>query len=510
MNKDSIWLSETNITHATTVIIFGAVDTRILADCHSIYGEGVLLVTSEEINTDSRPNFFIAKPEFSSESFLATLTDFFLLNSIHPPELKVSVSIKKQDKSMYEDLIHLTLNEIDTLLRARKTRKETGFLRQLQIFENLDGYLGNRIPEDWKSLSKNNLAVVVGAGPSLDLTLPLIKNGLPSPVIIASDSSLKALAKENIFPHFVVSIDPEKSFEACGDPKFKPGIALLSSQSHSSWAKNWDKKCFISGRVISEDWLGEKGVGKSSFQAINNAGLTALAFADFISPSAILLVGMDLAGGGDGRVRYAESTGRSHIEINASTFHQIPGNYNKTVPTPFFSDWHETSQSTAIFSQRRSILNLNDRGAYLDGANLIHPRDFEEVKKILKESLIPFAGGDSGLLSIRREIKGLGLNQVLTLMTTRCDQLWQVMEKHSSSSNFKELFKEIFSDTDNAYLLGDFAFSIMPRLSLNNHDESFNAEREQLKILLWKLEDGILKSNPSEEFIKRFLTENFA
>ena len=122
---------------------------------------------------------------------------------------------------------------------------------------------------------------------------------MPSPVIIAADSSLKALAKENISPHFIVSIDPEKSFEACGNQECKPGISILSSQSHSSWSENWEKKCYISGRVISEDWLGEKGVGKSSLQAINNAGLTALAFADFISPSAILLVGMDLAGGGD-------------------------------------------------------------------------------------------------------------------------------------------------------------------------------------------------------------------
>ena len=509
MNKDSIWLSETNITQASTVIIFGTVDARVLADSHSVYGEGVLLVSNEEIDISSRTNFFVVKPELERESFLTTLTDFFLLNSIHPPELKVSLSIKDRHNPIYEELIHLTLNEIDTLLRARKTRLETGFLRQLQIFENLDGYLCNRIPEDWKGLSNNNLAVVIGSGPSLDLTLPLIKNGLPSAVIIASDSSLNALAKEKILPHFVVSIDPEKSFESCGDPAFIPGIAVLSSQSHSSWAKNWEKKCYISGRVISEDWLSEKGVGKSSLKAVNNAGLTALAFADFISPSAILLVGMDLSGGGNGQVRYAESTGRSHIEINANTFHQIPGNYYKTVPTPFFSDWHETSQSTATFSKRRSILNLNDRGAYLEGASLIHPRDFEEVKKILEESLTPFTGRESDILLMRRKIKGLGLNQVLTLMTTQCDQIRKVMEKHSADSNFNEFFKEIFSSADIAYMLGDFAFSIMPRLSLNNHDESFETEYEQLKILLWRLEDGILKSNPSKEFIKRFLTENF-
>ena len=161
----------------------------------------------------------------------------------------------------------------------------------------------------------------------------MIKEGLPSSVIIAADSSLKALAKENICPDFVVSIDPEKSFESCSEPNFRPGTIILSSQSHSSWSQKWDKKCFISGRVICEDWLSEKGIGKTSLMAINNSGLTALAFADFLSPSAILLVGMDLAGGGDGRIRYAKNTGRSNIEIDATIFHEIPGNYSKKVPT---------------------------------------------------------------------------------------------------------------------------------------------------------------------------------
>ena len=83
-------------------------------------------------------------------------------------------------------------------------------MRQLQIFSNLDGYLLHRIPEDWHGLGEKNLAVVVGAGPSLDISLPLIKEGLPSPIIIATDSSLKASAKEEIIPDFVISIDPEK------------------------------------------------------------------------------------------------------------------------------------------------------------------------------------------------------------------------------------------------------------------------------------------------------------
>ena len=54
--------------------------------------------------------------------------------------------------------------------------------------------------------------MVVGAGPSLDVTLPFLNDKIPRPIIIATDSSLSALHKLNIDPDFVVSIDPEKSF----------------------------------------------------------------------------------------------------------------------------------------------------------------------------------------------------------------------------------------------------------------------------------------------------------
>ena len=52
------------------------------------------------------------------------------------------------------------------------------------------------------------------------------------------------------------------------------------------------------GPRLTEDWLAEKGIAKTKLQAVNNAGLTALLFADFLGPSGIILIGMDLAGGG--------------------------------------------------------------------------------------------------------------------------------------------------------------------------------------------------------------------
>ena len=72
------------------------------------------------------------------------------------------------------------------------------------------------------------------------------------------------------------------------------------------------------------------------------------------------------------------------------------------------------------------------------------------------------------------------------------------------------VIKEILSNKDNASLLGDFAFSVMPTLATNELTKTFEMEKEQLKVLLWKLEDGILKCDPPEDFVLRFLTEKFS
>ena len=138
-----------------------------------------------------------------------------LLDPIHPPEIKVSLSVKEKDTQVFDDLLQFILKEIDTLLRARRTRNENGFLRQSRFFANLNGYLDSRLPANWHKLGQKKIAVVVGSGPSLDQSLKLIKDGLPNPIIIATDSSLLALKKEDIKPNFVISIDPEKRVENC-------------------------------------------------------------------------------------------------------------------------------------------------------------------------------------------------------------------------------------------------------------------------------------------------------
>lgn len=508
------WLSETSAPNATTAILLGPIAQEVIDKECSDFPKGVLWITSPETNdgkNDRIPNLKVIHCSFPTETIREAVRKILLSEYNHQPEVKVSKESEDDSSNLYSNILSLIIAEIDSSLRSRKTREEVGYQRQKQVFKNLSGYLGRRIPNEWSEMANGSLAVVVGSGPSLDQTLPLLKAGFPKPVVVAADSSLRALRSAGLDPDFVVSIDPEKTYNSCSEKDYAPGVAILSSQSHISWREKWGNKSrFLSGRVLTEDWLAEKGIAKTKLQAVNNAGLSALLFADFLGPSAILMLGMDLAGGGRGEERYAQNTGRGHIQIQTAQYHKIPGNFESVVPTPFLSDWKETSDLIKEISPRRMIINLNDRGARLEGAAVIHPRDIEGLRKTITENLNPHESAKPEILEKRKALQGNGMNQLLTLLVARCDQVWKDFPEEDYNSMIHYL-KNLLADRDIANLLGDFAFTVLPKIAPEPTIKEPDLKRalNQLKDLIWRLEDAILECDPNEDFLCRFLTEKF-
>ena len=513
---NEVWLSETSVPGATTAILLGPIlEETIRKECLS-YPKGVLWIAPSETEsamTGEFPALAIAHCTDSGDLIIQAIRRLLGNEYDKQPVIKASRGAETNSQELYSAILDMVISEIDSTFRSRKTRNEVGFQRQFQVFENLCGYLNGRVPDEWRDLASNSLAVVVGAGPSLDQTLPLLKEGFPKPVVIAADSSLRALRSAGVDPDFVVSIDAEKTFDSCSDANYAPGMAILSSQSHGSWRNKWKDKCrFLSGRVLTEDWLAEKGIAKTKLQAVNNAGLTALLFADFLGPAGIVLIGMDLAQGGRGNERYAMSTGRSHMKIHTEHFHKVPGNFEASVPTPFLSDWQETSEMTSEVSKRRLIVNLNDRGAQLQGATVIHPGDIEELRSAISENLEPFEPSGEDLLSKRRAVQGNGMNQILTHMANRCDRSWDGFPNKQESHHKKsDYLKTLFADRDMASFLGDFAFTVLPKITSDAplRDKELELAVDQLQNLIWRLEDAILECEPDERFLIRFLTEKF-
>lgn len=504
---NSSWISEFGSKDAKLLILVGSINNDLLLSELNSYPCGVLWIGPREVARSSvKTNLLKVDPKEDFDKLDQILYEFMAQDYLKMPVVKVA-KVTGIDSELYTKVISKIGLKIESVSRARRTRASTGFQRQEQIFFNLSGYLLSRVPKEWSSLASNSVAVVVGAGPSLDVTLPILNETLiRSVLVIAADSTLNALKKLNIEPNFVVSIDPNKTFSSCCDSDFTPGIAILSSQSHPSWKEKWGNRVrYLSGRVLTEDWLAGNGVPKTSRLAKNNSGLTALSFADFLNPSLILLAGMDLSGGDGGSERYAESTGRSYIKIEAFHYHNVPGNYIEKVQTPFLSDWSETSMETSLISSRRTILNFTDRGARLEGCTLVHPDDSSQMNQAISENIRPFTP-TNGTMEIKREISGLGMEQLLTLLGARCDLLWDKLNNDWGMYENTEFFKKILSDRDIATLFGDFAFVVMPYLEKDKLPQSLAKQAiVYLKKSIWTLEDSIISCRPSEEFLVGFL-----
>tara|TARA_Y100000588_G_scaffold364564_1_gene428413 strand:- start:230 stop:1783 length:1554 start_codon:yes stop_codon:yes gene_type:complete len=516
---NSPWLSETCSEGAASAILLGPLEKSVLSVQAKSYSKGILWIAppTEHLSSSYPNNVHCLDRRTESNKLSETIDEFLRLDYDAPPTVKVSSRVAEDDETAYTPILDLVISSIDSTLRARRTRSDTGILRQEQVFRNLSGYLRSRIPEKWRDSAQGHLVVVVGAGPSLDITLPLIKEGFPKPIVVAADSSLKALKSTGINPDFVVSIDPVKSHDSCTFKDHCPGIAILSSQSHSSWSQRWGENVrYLSGRVMTEDWLAAKGIPKTSLLAVNNAGLAAMLVADFLGPSVILMVGMDLSGGEQGSNRYAENTGRSHVQIHSSVCHDIPGNHTETVSTPFLSDWSETSETCARISSVRNVINLNDRGALLEGSIIIHPSQIEELREALSESLAPYSH-HIDTFSERRNISGQGLDQVLSLLATRCDEAWKnlrpLLAKENTTAQEKLRFlQELLGNQDIAALIGDYSFAVMPEVGPGKQPNSdkLDLRIKELQGILWLLEDALVEAKPSDEFLTRLLTETFA
>ena len=515
---DSNWLSETRPDGAATVILLGPATPETLAAEAEAFPKGVLWLHPPVITPPANlPQNLAALPlDSPPETLTDTLDRFIRLEYDHAPAVKVGTQLAEADPASYASVLDQIVATIDSTLRARRTRRDTGVLRQELVFRNLPGYLRSRVPENWRGSAAGSLALVVGAGPSLDVTLPLLKKDFPAPVILAAHSALSALSSADLHPHFTLSLDPEKTHVACAPPEYRPGQVILSTQAHPGWAELWgDDARYLSGRVLAEDWLAAKGIPKTNLLAVNNSGLAALLFADFLEPAAILLLGMDLAAGKHPSDRYATSTGRAHLQVHAAHLHRIPGNFADTVSTPFLSDWSETSETCAAIAAKRPVLNLNDRGARLKGADLIHPDSIDELRNALAQAICPHQT-DSTLLAQKRELTGPGLDQILGLLATHCDKARKVILPllHDAALPREKLraLRELLAESETATLFGDYAFAVMPEIAPGKEPEPehLDLRLRELQHLLQRLEDAIVQANPSDSFLARFLTQSFA
>jgi hypothetical protein len=242
---------------------------------------------------------------------------------------------------------------------------------------------------------KDVSAVVVGAGPSLRSSLPLLKKMQTRVVIIAVDTAYKLLLKEGIEPHFCVAVDPQvinaRYFE-----DLVPGRTILIHEPavHPSVLR------FFKGRTITAGiafnllkWIEKMTDSKGEITHGGSVSTNAYDFAYRCGFKQIFLVGQDM-GFTDNLAHARGSYLDEQIFLRLDRFN-TPENFNRrqlSALPPIFvqgiqGEKIQTNQKMMIFLnwfEKRSnenIINMTHDGAIIKGITSEIP-DIDNMQEI--------------------------------------------------------------------------------------------------------------------------------
>lgn len=187
-----------------------------------------------------------------------------------------------------------------------KRFKDSFFFNQLYHFPYLKGqFVLQDLVEIWP---KDMPMVIVGAGPSLDKNIDVLKTMKGHVPILCMDSALATLKKHDLRPDFYMAVESAKPLQLF-DKDWLKGIPFLGSLICPKELVDSDefegKKIFCSFTPFMEKIFGKIAVPTAKYSGGGNVGTTAFSVSYEIGAKPIVLVGHDHA--------YSES-GAAHTE----------------------------------------------------------------------------------------------------------------------------------------------------------------------------------------------------
>ena len=230
--------------------------------------------------------------------------------------------------------------------------------------------------KDLRNKFKGMPCVVAGAGPSLNASIPLLKERQGSYVLICVDRALKPLLAAGIVPHIVCASDMDKILvNLFSGYRIPESVALL-----------YDRDCYWEvpkawmGPRISYDSFFDTGiwqatfVGRKGFLCKNfTVSHTAFYVAAALGCSPVILTGVDLAYPTreehhvDGAVQFAEEADTLH----RSHWTTMPGNAGGVVDTTEVFSVCVPAFAAAIAETKALVVNTSTVGCALPGAKFI-------------------------------------------------------------------------------------------------------------------------------------------
>ena len=223
---------------------------------------------------------------------------FSLLSAVPPGPIKLVKfrPLYENHKAYYDHVETVIASFINRREINENTLKRFGHVWVRNMFRNLSGLMKARPVMELYGLFSGTPALVLAAGPSLDLLMPHLKNLRDKFLIIAVDTSLNACVLSGVEPDFLIVVDPQYWNTRHLDKMALGSCAVVSELStHPAvFRKAMGQLYFCSSifplsRYFEEvlgDW-GRLGAGGS-------VSTTAWDFARLLGCRPILFAGLDL------------------------------------------------------------------------------------------------------------------------------------------------------------------------------------------------------------------------
>ncbi len=462
------WLHAQNHPGATTCFLLGSVQSHDSLNELAKYKEVCWFIEQKNLLPQYRIFPFlhpITLESLDKEKLHQEIQSFLPKNPLAIPDIFCAQSILKENSNAYDFIIRQIQIQTEETLRARQTRQEEGFMAQKNILENLPHYIQNRLSACSAKGLKDTPVAIIGAGPSLDANIHLLEKYHAHFLIFCVDSALSTLEKTQIQPDAIISVDAEKPAQACLTPDQKTKALFLSLKSPHDWVERVTAPIhFLSGNILTEDWLAEQGIEKTAATVLGNCGITAVNLAIHFGCAPILLFGMDHATDESGlghaeNVNQNISRGKTHNPAKCTT--TVPGNYSQKVKTFLLNEWEKLDNLISNASPTQEIWNITDRGAKFEAATLIHPQEFECQFPPLKPRPII----DYRQKPVHPDPWNHIQNITQNLLLQEQDLFHRILNtSNSNTENLRPELIRLFQQPELSKLLGNLSFKIIPNL----------------------------------------------
>lgn len=179
--------------------------------------------------------------------------------------------------------------------------------------------------------------IMVSAGPSLDVSLDFVKANENRCVIVAVNSSYRALRNYGVVPHFVIAADPyeytDRGFEGvpCADTVlicpfivYPPVVERFRGRIFT-WSQNNLLASYL--RLVTGKEMG------SEIQEIGTVSACIFDIAKILCSPTIVFVGQDLSAKSDGQLHASDSfySDLGANRLSGEDFRTVPGNVEESV-----------------------------------------------------------------------------------------------------------------------------------------------------------------------------------